>query len=394
MARKKDKLGKLGRAIQKHGKSKKDIADKRRDVMYSTPEDYGYKEADTSDLDSRYEDYKMERDSLAGEERKEARGVKKRARMLSAIGKAANALGKIGAARSGGLVSGDLVPELDYGQGELDELEDKYDTKRLTLSERGRGLKKESEDLTKADRAALKAARQSQRDAKKEVSQEVDEEARREAEARERKRAKKEEERIKKKIAKEDKAVKREYSKYAKKSDKVAEDFIEEVSDGLDDDSADGESIVEAMEKLDLDPEIIEEFEAVPGDWGGLDEDEAAQKAKLIDLKQRIIMNMTRNRIKKDIELGVPVSPRIIEAFGLTEDGKDVKIEESKPTKVAAGESKAESGGADNNPLTFQYKIYEKGNPEPITTHEITAEKADDIREDPKVEKVVRIKLK
>lgn len=373
----------LKKELEKYGKRKSPESE-LRETRAKTIEDFGYGESDRGGLAKDYEAYKMERDALGSEERKEARGAKKRARMLSAIGKAVGAIGKIGAAKAGGLVSGDLVPDLDYGRGELDAIEEKYDTKRLSLSERGRELAKREKELDVADIEGKKSAVAKRKAAILEKQKEVDEKQQRAAERKAEKKAKAEEERIKKRLAKEDKVTKKEAFKYTKAADKITEDFIEEAIDGLDDDSADEASIVEAMEKLNVDPELIEEFESIPSNMLGFGEDEEAQKAKLLDLRQRLLLNITRNRIKKDVELGAPVNPRIIEAFGLTEEGKDVKVEESEPK----AEAKVEPTG---EPAKIRYELTLPNGAKQIISK--TPEEAEDIRDNAE-SKGMSIKLK
>lgn len=328
------------------------------DVIASGPEDYGYTAPDTSELDSEYEAYKMESDALGSEERKESRAARKRARMVKALGQAADAIGKIGASKSGALVSGDLVPDLEVGQGELDSIADKYDTKRLSLSKKGRELKDRAGVMAEEDKSAKAAAV-----------------AARKAEIAEL-RNKQEVEAEEQKLAKLEKAGQKEAFKYKSKARKDVTKMTDKLIEGIEEEDMQGDDVVEVLENEGISPEIIAPFRETLGFM----EDEEAQVETLEELKSKLIMHTVKKRVQQDIEDGKPVNPRIIEALGLTD--------EAKPDTIKEPETPAKSQtSTDGEPTEVSRYLYEITLPNGIKKkRHMTTEEAEDARD--KAEKI------
>ena len=351
-------------------KALKSTSNRYHDTMASGPEAYGYSPADTSSLDKEYEQYLMDRDSIGSEERKEGRAVRRKAKLVNALGKAADAIGKIGAAKAGGLVSGDLVGDMSGAlDSELDSVSDKYDTKRLSLSQKGRELKKKSEELDLADKAALKAAKEAR---KAEIASIRKERAELEAEDR----ALAEKEKIQTKLA-----------KIKEKTENKIEKATDKLADAIEADELDGAEVVEELKAAGLSDEVIAPFkETVKGFLEN--EDEKAQ-AKLLtsdEFRQVLVRQMVKNRLEEDVRRGLPVAPAMLEAFGienkdLTPETKDDKVKAS-PEKAAVGETKSEV--ADGNPNTFPYEmtyINKVGKKVTRPIGELTPERVEDMRD-------------
>ncbi len=321
----------------------------REKIMDARTEDLDYTPYDRESFTSEYEEYKVDQDSLAAEERKEKRKIKRRNNMIKAIGKAVDALGKIGASKAGGLVTGDLIPDLDFGSGEEDEISDLYDTKQLDMTKKLRGLKTKERELALKEDQEEEIARKKRSEKVKEASKELED-----IRTQKRKAAVRE---------KEDNYV----ASKALKSSKQYERFLEDFSEGIKDETLQGEDVMEEFEDLGISEEITAPFKETLGFFE--DEEKQVEILKSEKFKQDLIKELVKIKVQNEIDVGKTISPRIIESLGLTGAAKSNTIEESK---------------------TSQYKIFEKGNPVPIITPEITEEKADDIRKDPKVEKVVR----
>jgi len=365
--------------LKKGLKKKRKTKDKYHDIMASGPEDYGYEPADKSELKKEYEDYKMERDSLGSEERKESRAVRKRARMIKALGQAADAIGKIGAARSGGLVKGDLVPELDVGRGELEDIGEKYDTKRLSLSKKGRELREREETIGVEDRAAKAEAVAARKQALAGVRKEQDIQAEEEALARIEKAEAKAAKAAEEKLAKLDKADKTAAFKYKSKARKDVTKMTDKLIEGIEEEELQGEDVVEALETEGVPEEVIAPFRKTLGFM----EDEETQIETLEALKSKLIVHTVRKRVEQDIADGKPVNPRIREALGLTEEPKDDTIKGSKP------EAKAEAAAGE--PTKTRYELTLPNGSKQIISK--TPEEAEDIRDNAE-SKGLNIKLK
>jgi len=271
------------------------------------------------ELERQYQDYSMEGDRLAAEERKELRRAKSNRKLTQAIGSAVDAIGKIGASKAGGLVSGDLVPELALGDFGASEIEDKYDTKRLEMTEKARKLRDEIADVR--DERTIKQAE--------------DVESRRET-------AKKEREERKPKAGKlkEEEEVLKYKNRARTKVDKLIPDtLIEDVEL----DKTDGKEAVEVLEDKGVPEEVIAVFrETVKPIF--MNEDEELQAKTLTEMKQNLRLMFIRKRVKEDIEDGKQFSPVVLEALGievpeLTPKAESAKIEKPAPEKAATPEN-------------------------------------------------------
>ena len=332
------------------------------DVMASGPEDYGYSPSDKGDLETEYEAYQMERDTLGGEEKKESRAVRKRARMIKALGQAADAIGKIGASKAGGLVSGDLVPDLEVGQGELDDIADKYDTKRLSLSKKGRELKSRADVLGEEDKSAKAEAVAARKAEIAELRKAQDVEAE------------------EKRLAKLETADKKEAFKYKSKARKDVTKMTDKLIEGIEEEDLQGEDVVEILENEGIAPEIIAPFKETLGFM----EDEDEQIKSLEELKSKLIIHTVKKRVQQDIDDGKPVNPRIIEALGLTEESKDATIKEPE----AAAKSQKPTDG---EPTRIRYELVLPNGAKQVISK--TPEEAEDIRDNAEA-KGLNIKLK
>jgi hypothetical protein len=342
-------------------KKKRKKRSEYHDVIASGPEDYGYTPADTGDLDKEYEAYKMERDTLGSEERKESRAARKRARMIKALGQAADAIGKIGASKAGGLVEGDLVPDLEVGQGDLDAIGEKYDTKRLSLSKKGRELQSKGEALAESDKAAKAEAIAKRKVELARIRKEQDVQAEEE------------------KIAKLEKADQEKAFKYRSKARKDVDKMTDKLIEGIEEEEMQGEDVIEVLENEGVPEEVIAPFRETLGFM----EDEEAQVETLEDLKSKLIVHTVRKRVEQDIADGKPVNPRIREALGLTEAPKDDTIETSKP--------EAKASAPTGEPARIRYELILPNGAKQIISK--TPEEAEDIRDNAE-SKGLNIKLK
>jgi hypothetical protein len=309
------------------------------------------------ELEKQYQDYGLEKDKLATEERKELRKDKSHRNIVSALSKAADAIGKIGASQAGGLVSGDLVPEINIGAGEAESISDKFDDERLALSEKAKNLRDKVSGVQ--DERAL---------------------------AKEAKRLEKQTEKLK---AKEAKEIEKETLKYNSSSRKIADKMVKQtLIDDVEKDIIDGADTLEILEEKGVPQELLVPFQETINKWGN--EDEKLQARTLTELKQELRKHFIKKRVVEDMEDGKKFSPKVLKALGLineesqsdlTTEPESAKVEESAPETAPAGEpEKQEGGGPDGNPNTFFYQI-KLPDGSIKNTPEITAERAEDIRE-------------
>jgi len=357
---------------------------KKHDITASGPEDYGYAPADRSEFQNDLLDYESDKDSIAAEERGEVRKAKKRARMLTAMGKAIGGLGKIAASNSGVKLRKGFSPDLSgIGEGEVEDIGEKYDTKRLSLSQAQRDLRGRKSALDLEDSTSMSAAKQRRKDALAGVNkQEEDFKALDAAEA------------DVKRAAKADKAVKKEHSKYKGDSRKKINKDTSKILTDVEDNKLDEDDAVQRLVKMGASEETAKQFlETLPDDGyafgiGADSKEELAQKEELrTKIRRELILHSVKRKVQEDLEDGKPVSPKIVEALGLTSEGKDANIEEPAATAKSqtpkAGESKADAGGADGDPKTFPYEmsfVTKKGVRVKRLIGEITTERAEDMR--------------
>ncbi len=338
-----DKDSKLQRAL-----AKRKIKKEYHDIMASDVGDYGYAPIDRSKLKSEYEDYLMDRDSLEAEERKERRKIKGRKKMIESVAKAADALGKIGAARSGGIVTGDLVPDLALGDSEEQALAEKYDDKRLEMLKKKRELKELEESLDVSDKEAMALAKAKR---KEEIA-----------------RLRKEQEELAKEAAIEslEEKERKEVFKYRSKARKDIERFSEDIIEGIEDETLQGEDVMQMFEEEGVPEEIIAPFKETLGFF----EDEEKQVKTIEDLKSQLITHLISKRIKSDLADGKEVNPRIMEALGLTTPAKAVKMSPTTTEKSVEGQEEVK---------TFQYKVVAPSGAYKYLS--LTAEQAEDLRD-------------
>jgi len=273
----------------------------REKIIDARSGDLDYTPYDRESFASEYEEYKIDQDSLAAEERKEKRKIKRRNNMIKAIGKAVDALGKIGAARSGGLVTGDLIPDLDFGSGEEDEISDLYDTRQLDLTKKLRGLKRKERELDVKEDQEREIAKKQKAEKIKEATKELED-----IRTQKRKAAVRE---------KEDNYI----ASKALKSRKQYERFLEDFSEGIEDDIYDGKDVMEEFEELGISEEITAPFkETVRPPFFNEDEDKQIEILKSEKFKQDLIKELVKIKVQNEIDAGKPISPRIIESLGLT----------------------------------------------------------------------------
>lgn len=268
--------------------------------------------------------YEAERDSLAASESSELRGSKSRSNLTKAVAKAVDAIGKIGAARSGGLVTGDLVPDMDFGRSELDAISEKYDTKRLELAEKARNLRDQIE--TVQDERAL----QKEADRLKKAAERT---------------AKAEEKEAKRK----EKATEREIvsvnSKARKAADRImTEEEASKLSEDILNDEKDGEEVVELLEENKVPDELIEPFRQTVRGWMQ-NEDEELQANTIKELQQKLRVHFIRKHVKESMADGKTFDPAVLEALNLEDPAPQLttppesgKVNESAPETAPTGE--------------------------------------------------------
>lgn len=253
------------------------------------------------ELEKTYNQYRIDKDRLDLEEAQELREARRTGRLLTAAGKAASALGKIGASKAGALVTGDLVPDLNLDKYADDSISDEYDTKRLSMNEKALNIRGEIDEVEDQRRVA-----------------------------KEEERIRKEEERKTEKAKKESLKIKEKASAYRLKAEEKAKGLVKDnLVLAVKEDRMDGNEAIEILEDKGIPEEMLEPFRETikPPLWP---EDEKLQVKTLKELQEKLRLLFIKNRVSQELKAGKPFSPELLKALDMnTEDFTPEKPKES-----------------------------------------------------------------
>ena len=322
------------------------------------------------ELERTYMDSRDEESALRAQERKALRKRRSQNELIEGILSAGDAIGKIAAGKSGGLVSGDLIPKVDLSKHGTDSISDEYDTKREELSSKSRSLREQIQDVEDERRIASDEETRARR--KKAEEDRLKREAKRieKEEKRLTEKAKKEALKKKKAAAKIEKAAKKQSEKLIK------HELIADVKNDVIDGDEAMEEMIENAEEMGVDPAILEGFrETIKPIL--MNEDEELQAKTLTELQQKLRTHFIKQKVMEDLEMGIgEFDDSFLEKIGvsrpedsLTKEPESAKVKESAPKEAPAGE-----------PEKLQYKIVdtETGTEKPAL---YTLEEAMDVQE-------------
>jgi hypothetical protein len=323
--------------------------------------DYFKKQKDITDEFSGYE---RQKDLLEAQETQELAKSKKEAKrkkkLIEGGAKALSALGKLAAARSGGLVAKGAMeaPDFDLDFDKAEDIKEKYAAKRAELAEK-MGTAREKMTSLRQERAISK---EEERLKEKEERRLEKEQAEIERDARE---LEKVQEKAEKKAERKRERDASEAYKLRKIAQKDVDKTVEQLIEDIEKEQIQGEGVVEVLKGKGVDPEKLKDFEV------GLFEDEDKQISQLEALKKEIRADFIKQRVASELELGKEYSPEVLDALGLTKP-------EAKPQPQVSTEKS----------VTIQVKDKKSGE---VRTEVISEEKYKELLENPEFKKEMEI---
>lgn len=323
--------------------------------------DYFKKQKDITD---EFSEYERQKDLLEAQETQELTKSKKEAKrkkkLIEGGAKALSALGKLAAARSGGLVAKGVMeaPDFDLDLDKTEDIKEKYAARRAELAEK-MGTAREKMTSLRQERAISK---EEERLKEKEERRLEKEQAQIERDA---KNLAKEQEKAEKKAERKKERDAVEAYKLRKIAQKDVDKTVEQLIEDIEKEQIQGEGVVEVLKEKGVDPEKLKDFEV------GFFEDEDKQISQLEALKKEIRADFIKQRVASELELGKEYSPEVLDALGLTKP-------EAKPQPQVSTEKS----------VTIQVKDKKSGE---VRTEVISQEKYKELLENPEFKKEMEI---